>query len=286
MFKKIKEKSKNLLILGRYNNPAGAFLLMWPCFWGVISYADKNNIIFDLLCFCLGSFVMRGAGCCLNDILDKDFDSKVKRTKNRPLASGKIGLGEAILFLILQLFLGFCIVIQFEKIVIFWSFLIIPFVFCYPLFKRISNFPQLVLGLVFNWGVIVGHLSQSKSFQFEIFYLYFGGVLLTTAYDTIYGYQDIDDDKKLGLKSLAILLENKDYFIFLIYFLSSILFSIFFFQKFSNNLLSFLGTSIVLFSFLFQYYSFKRGNSLNKIFRSNVFYGALITLIIASHNYF
>ena len=149
MFKKIKEKSKNLLILGRYNNPAGAFLLMWPCFWGVISYADKNNIIFDLLCFFLGSFVMRGAGCCLNDILDKDFDSKVKRTKNRPLASGKISLGEAILFLILQLFLGFCIVIQFEKVVIFWSFLIIPFVFCYPLFKRVSNFPQLVLGLVF-----------------------------------------------------------------------------------------------------------------------------------------
>ena len=125
MFKKIKEKCKNLLILGRYNNPAGAFLLMWPCYWGVLSYANKSNIFFDLLYFSLGAFIMRGAGCCLNDIFDKDFDSKVKRTKNRPLASGKIGLNEAIIFVILQLILGLLIVLQFEKIVIIWSFFII-----------------------------------------------------------------------------------------------------------------------------------------------------------------
>ncbi len=285
MFKKIKEKCKNLLILGRYNNPAGAFLLMWPCYWGVLSYANKSNIFFDLLYFSLGAFIMRGAGCCLNDIFDKDFDSKVKRTKNRPLASGKIGLNEAIIFVILQLILGLLIVLQFEKIVIIWSFFIIPLVFCYPLFKRITNFPQLILGLTFNWGIIVGQLSQVETFQLEVLYLYFGGVLLTTAYDTIYGYQDINDDKRLGIKSLAILLEKRDYFVLIIFIMSFISFSIFFFQKFSNIFLTLFGTAMVLIVFIFQYYSFKKGYSLDKIFKSNVIYGAIISLIIAFNTY-
>ena len=122
MFKKIIEKCKNLLILGRYNNPVGSLLLMWPCFWGVLSSGNElNKIFFTLLLFFIGSFVMRGAGCCINDIFDKQFDKFVKRTKNRPLASNKVKIVDAVLFILLQFFIGLIVVIQFDWQVIVFS---------------------------------------------------------------------------------------------------------------------------------------------------------------------
>ena len=189
---------QDLLILGRYNNPAGAILLMWPCYWGALANMNSELIVDALIFFTLGSFVMRGAGCCINDILDKKFDEKIKRTRTRPLASGLLSIKEALWFIIFQLLIGLLIVIQFKLSVILISFAIMPLVILYPIFKRITFFPQVVLGLVFNWGIILGHLSQHNSFNYNILYLYFAGVLLTIAYDTIYGFQDIKDDKNLG----------------------------------------------------------------------------------------
>ena len=230
MFKKITKKSKNLLILGRYNNPVGAFLLMWPCYWGALSNSNLNySLLQCLILFTLGSFVMRGAGCCINDIFDRDFDRKIKRTKKRPLASGSLNVIESIIFTLFQLLLGLIILLQFETNVIILSLMIMPLVLTYPLFKRFTYFPQIILGLAFNWGVLVGYQSQTENFNFSILYLYFAGVFLTTAYDTVYGFQDIKGDKKIGLKSLAILLEKKRKTLRLIYVLSSICFSIFFF---------------------------------------------------------
>ncbi|MEE2694965.1 MAG: 4-hydroxybenzoate octaprenyltransferase [Pseudomonadota bacterium] len=287
MFKKIKEKCKNLLILGRYNNPTGAFLLMWPCYWGALSnIKELENLFLYLLYFSLGAFIMRGAGCCINDILDKDFDKKVARTKNRPLASGLINVKEAVYFILFQLIIGLLIVLQFETKVIVWSFLIIPMVFVYPLFKRIIYFPQLVLGLVFNWGVIIGYLCQNSNFNFNILYLYFAGVFLTTAYDTIYGFQDIKDDKRLGLKSLAIFLEKRpNYYVLLIYLISFLFFLIFFIINYSNTFVSLISSVIILSFISFQYFAFAKGFVLIRIFKSNMLLGGVISLLIVLQNY-
>ncbi len=286
MFKKIIEKCKNLLILGRYNNPIGSLLLMWPCFWGVLSYGNElNQIFFPLLLFFIGSFVMRGAGCCINDIFDRKFDKFVKRTRNRPLASDKVKIVDAVLFILFQLFIGLLVVIQFDWQVIVSSFLIIPLIVIYPLLKRITYIPQFFLGLAFNWGIIVGHLSQNNQFDTKILYLFFAGVFLTTAYDTIYGFQDIVDDKKLGLKSLSILLEKQKYFLLFIYLLSFLLFSIYFVINFSNQYLIFLSCFTILVIFMHQYYSFKNGIPEIKIFKSNALYGGVISILIAIQSY-
>lgn len=286
MFKKITKKSKNLLILGRYNNPVGAFLLMWPCYWGALSNINFNlSLLKCLILFTLGSFIMRGAGCCINDIFDRDFDRKITRTRKRPLASGSINIFDSIVFTLIQLLLGLIILLQFELNVIILSFMIMPLVFTYPLFKRITFFPQIILGLAFNWGVLVGYLSQTENFNVSIFYLYFAGVLLTTAYDTVYGFQDIEGDKKIGLKSLAILLEGKSKLLFLIYIFSSVLFSIYFFKTYSSTFLNFI-CSLIIFSLLLkQFLNFVNGIEINKIFKSNAKVGGIISLLIILQNY-
>ena len=286
MFKKITKKSKNLLILGRYNNPVGAFLLMWPCYWGALSNINFSiSLLKCLILFTLGSFVMRGAGCCINDILDKDFDIKIKRTKKRPLASGSLNITESIVFTLFQLFLGLIILLQFELNVIILGFMIMPLVLTYPLFKRFTYFPQVILGLTFNWGVLVGYLSQNENFNFSILYLYFAGVFLTTAYDTIYGFQDIKGDKKIGLKSLAILFEKNRKYLFLIYVLSSIFFSIFFFETYSNTFANVI-FSLIIFSLLIrQVINFENRKEINAIFKSNVKTGGIITFLIILQNY-
>ena len=286
MFKKIIKKSKNLLILGRYNNPVGAFLLMWPCYWGALSNSSLNaSLLQCLILFTLGSFVMRGAGCCINDIFDRDFDRKIKRTKKRPLASGSLNVLESIIFTVFQLLLGLIVLLQFETNVIILSFMIMPLVLTYPLFKRFTYFPQIILGLAFNWGVLVGYQSQTENFNFSILYLYFAGVFLTTAYDTVYGFQDIKGDKIIGLKSLAILFEKKRKSLCSIYVLSSIFFSIFFFETYANTFLSVLSSLIVFSLLIKQFLNFENGIEMNKIFKSNVKTGGIIAFLITLQNY-
>ena len=286
MFKKIIEKCKNLLILGRYNSPVGAFLLMWPCYWGCLSAnVIKTTTVQDLIYFTIGSFVMRGAGCCINDIFDKNYDKEIKRTKNRPLASGKLDVGESIFFIFLQLLIGLIIVIQFEIKIVIISFIIIPLVFTYPLFKRFTYFPQVVLGLVFNWGIIIGHISQSEELSISLLYLYFAGVFLTIAYDTVYGFQDLQEDKRLGLKSLSILFEFKENYLILIYLLSFTFFSIFFFKNYSNNLINFFSSTIVAYLLLKQFFSFKNGLNLMDIFKSNIIFGGVVSMLMIIQSY-
>ena len=203
-------KIKLFLILGRYNYPTGAFLLMFPCLWGVFYKISYNqNLIEIIVLFFIGSFVMRGAGCCINDFFDKDLDKKVSRTKSRPLASGSLNVKDFSIFLFLQLIIGLAVVVNFNVKTIFFSFLIIPLVLIYPLMKRATNFPQFFLAFVFNWGIIIGYFSQSNSLNLGITYLFLGGFFFTIAYDTAYAFQDLKDDKKFGIKSFAIVLEKK-----------------------------------------------------------------------------
>ena len=287
MFKSLIKKSNHLLKLGRYDKPSGSFLLMWPCFWGAMAQIN-NEILFIkyLLLFFAGSFVMRGAGCCINDYFDKDLDKEVKRTQKRPLASGKLKLIDALLFTIFQLFIGLLVVLQFQSNVIVISFLIIPFVFIYPLLKRFTHFPQVLLGLVFNWGVIIGYLSQNNVFDYNVLYLYFGGVFLTIAYDTIYGFQDIDDDKRIGVKSLSILIEKKSTLnLSILYLISFLSFTLFFFSFYDDILENVLYSLIILISLSFQVFKFSKNETLIKIFNSNIMFGGLIAILIITRNY-
>lgn len=284
----IPNKIKVLLELGRYNYPTGAFLLMWPCFWGVLYQTNFNQDSLKFLClFIIGSFVMRGAGCTINDFFDKELDKKVSRTKNRPLARGALNNIDVLFFTFFQLLIGFLIVLQFSLKVIFFSFLIIPLIFIYPILKRVTYFPQIFLGLIFNWGIIVGFLSQNNELNIGVIYLYLSGFFLTIAYDTIYAFQDLDDDKKAGIKSTAVFFEKKS-----TPFLLSLLFLSYFFLNLSiteigslHPLKVLLLTFIVLVCHFKQFINFKSERSFKSIFDFNVWVGGIISVIIFLSNY-
>ena len=287
MFKKLQEKSKLLLTLGRYNYPTGSILLLWPCLWGLAYEVNStNNLSWFIFLFLIGSFVMRGAGCCINDFFDQDFDKLVSRTTKRPLASGQISNIEALYFIFFQLLLGLWVILQFNMKAIFFGFLIMPLVFTYPLFKRVTYFPQLILGLIFNWGVLIAYLLENLELNIGIILLYFGGVFMTIGYDTIYGFQDLEEDKKIGVKSLSIILEKKPLLgISIIYFLSLIMFSISFFLNDGSILINFLAILAITICFVSQIIFLKRKYSLKKIFDSNVLIGGIIFIMIILQNY-
>tara|TARA_B100000989_G_scaffold298776_1_gene289762 strand:+ start:1552 stop:2430 length:879 start_codon:yes stop_codon:yes gene_type:complete len=289
MFNQIIIKIQFFLILGRYDKPYGSFLLMWPCFWGII-YSQRFNLesIKVYLLLFAGSFIMRGAGCTINDICDVKFDRQIQRTKNRPLARNLININEAVYFLLFQLLIGFLIVINFKLKIILLGFVIMPFVFSYPLFKRITFFPQLILGLVFNWGILIGALSFLENFDTGLMFLYLGGVLLTVGYDTIYAFQDLDDDKKIGIKSLAIRISSRPkLYLSLIYGLSYFLFLGSFISIGTEIFLSLTLSILVLIHLFFQIKNFNVNNSeiLSRIFLSNTGLGALIFLILVILKY-
>ncbi len=290
MYKNLLSKFKYFLLIGRYDKPHGALLLMWPCFWGAAYANDLSlELIKFLFLFFLGSFVMRGAGCTINDIIDVKYDRKVERTKNRPLASKKINKTEAIFFLIFQLILGLLVVVNFSMKVIFLSFAIIPFVFLYPFVKRITFFPQLFLGFIFNWGILIGYFSLNNEFNIGIFYLYFAGVFLTLGYDTIYGFQDINDDRKIGVKSLSIRIkDNYKKSLGLIYTFSWIFFL---FSHFSASTIKKESIIYLILIMLHMIYQIKKLNIKNQIdlkntFNSNVILGFVIFLGIFFNNFF
>ena len=194
--------------LTRLNKPIGFMLLFWPCSWG-LTYAytfDKNfdKFIYYLLLFFLGSVLMRSAGCIVNDIVDKDFDKKVKRTKSRPIASGKISLTKAIIYAGLLCLAAFFILIQFNFFTVILGMCSMLLAFSYPFMKRITYWPQLFLGLTFNWGIIMAWTAFNNEISSNIIILYISAIFWTLGYDTIYGAQDMSDDEIIGLKSTAI----------------------------------------------------------------------------------
>ena len=288
MTEKILKKIKNLLILGRYNYPTGGFLLFWPCIWGLFYQIEPHKDLVEyIFLFFIGSFVMRGAGCCINDLFDQNFDKQVSRTKKRPLASGQLKNIDALIFIIFQLIIGLIVVLNLKFKVIFFSFIVIPLVFSYPLFKRITFFPQILLGVIFNWGILIGFLTQNDQIDHGIIFLYLAGVFFTIAYDTIYAHQDIKDDKRIGVKSIAILFEKKSTHFLLITYICSLFFftnSIILKDEFSKNFLV-LFFFIITSCFLFQYINFKKRKNLKLIFDSCNLVGGVIATLLFSQNY-
>ena len=198
--------------LTRLNKPIGFMLLFWPCSWG-LAYAYKvlpnaNLFINYLILFFLGSVLMRSAGCIINDIVDKEFDKKVKRTKTRPIASGKISVQQSLIYVVVLCILAFLILIQFNFLTIILGMGSMFLAFSYPFMKRITYWPQLFLGLTFNWGIIMAWTALNNDISSEIIILYISAIFWTLGYDTIYGAQDMSDDEIIGLKSTSIKLKK------------------------------------------------------------------------------
>ena len=221
---------KLFIELTRLTKPIGFMLLFWPCAWGLTLAYDFSNSLneyfFYLILFFLGSVLMRSAGCIVNDILDKEFDAKVSRTKNRPIASGKISIKLGLFYAAILCLLAFLVLINFNFFTILLALGSMPLAFTYPLMKRFTYWPQLFLGVTFNYGLILGWTAVRGDLEIVPILFYFGAIFWTLGYDTIYGFQDIQDDEIIGLKSTAIKFKgNAKKFLLICYLLLIILFT-------------------------------------------------------------
>ena len=225
-------KQLNLFLeLTRLKRPIGYMLLFWPCAWGLtVAYDFEQNLnkyFFYLVLFFLGAVLMRSAGCIINDIADKDFDKKVTRTKNRPIASGEVSVKVGFIYSAILCILAFLVLINFNMFTIILALGSMPLAFTYPLMKRFTYWPQLFLGVTFNYGLVLGWTSIYSEINIVPIIFYIGAIFWTLGYDTIYGFQDIKDDEIIGLKSTSIKFKNNPkIFLFLSYtiFFISLLF--------------------------------------------------------------
>jgi 4-hydroxybenzoate polyprenyltransferase len=283
-------KKLNLFIeLTRLKRPIGYLLLFWPCAWGLTLAYDfsknLNDYFFYLSLFFLGSVLMRSAGCIVNDISDKEFDKKVSRTKNRPIASNKVSIKLAIFYTIILCSLAFLVLINFNNLTIILALCSMPLAFTYPLMKRFTYWPQLFLGITFNYGLILGWTSIAGEINIIPIVFYLGAISWTLGYDTIYGFQDIKDDEIIGVKSTSIKFKNNPKsFLLLCYliFISSIIYTGLF-MKFNYVFYFFLPIMVIFFLF-FQIYKldFKNPRSCLETFQNNnlVGFAVLINLIL------
>ena len=235
---------KIFIELTRLNKPIGFMLLFWPCSWGLAyAYLDNQNTnLFTnyLILFFLGSVLMRSAGCIFNDIVDRDFDKKVKRTKTRPIAAGKITVWHSLIYVLILCLVAFIILLQFNIFTIILGMSSMLLAFSYPFMKRITYWPQLFLGITFNWGMVMGWTAINGSISLEILILYGSAIFWTLGYDTIYGAQDMSDDEIIGLKSTSIKFKkNIRLFVSVSYLISIILILFLFRENLGNNIFTF-----------------------------------------------
>ncbi len=274
---------KLFIDLTRLKKPIGYMLLFWPCAWGLtLAYdfsKDFNNYFLYLVLFFLGAVLMRSAGCIVNDIWDREYDKKVFRTKNRPIASEKISVKLGILYSVILCFFAFLVLLNFNFFTIILALGSMPLAFTYPLMKRFTYWPQLFLGITFNYGLILGWTAINGQLDFLPIIFYIGAIFWTLGYDTIYGYQDIKDDEIIGLKSTAIKFKSNPY-IFLTLCYSFFLLSILntgYLMNLNKFFYLFLGfISIHLFYFQIKKLNIKDPNNCLQIFKSNNFLGLLI----------
>ncbi len=204
--------------LARLDRPIGTWLLLFPCWWGIALAAQTWPDLYLIALFGIGAVVMRGAGCTFNDIVDRDFDAKVERTRTRPIPSGAVSLPGAILFLIVQLAIGAAILFSLNRFSIALGIFVIALIATYPFMKRVTYWPQFFLGLNFNWGALMGWSAVRGDLGWPAILLYLGGIAWTLGYDTIYAHQDKEDDALIGVKSSALALGKMTRpFLFLFY---------------------------------------------------------------------
>ncbi len=278
---------KLFIDLTRLKKPIGFMLLFWPCAWGLTLAYDfslnvKNYLIY-LSLFFLGSVLMRSAGCIVNDILDKEFDAKVFRTKDRPIASGKIPIMLASTYALALCLLALFVLINFNQFTIILALGSMPLAFAYPLMKRFTYWPQLFLGITFNYGLILGWTAIKGQIDLVPLLFYLGAIFWTLGYDTIYGYQDIKDDEIIGLKSTSIKFKGNAkkflilcYSILIVFFILGGYFMNFHFSYYVLSLIPFLH----LLFYQIKVFDLNNSDSCLKAFKSNNLFGLIIFLNI------
>ncbi len=277
-------KQINLFIeLTRLRKTIGFMLLFWPCAWGLtLAYDFTNNLgnyFFYLILFFIGSVLMRSAGCIVNDISDKEFDKKVERTKKRPIASNEISIKLGLVYATILCLLALLVLINFNKTTIIFAIGSMPLAFTYPLMKRYTYWPQLFLGITFNYGLLLGWICIKNQIDIVPIIMYFGAIFWTLGFDTIYGFQDIKDDEIIGVKSTSIKFKkNPKLLIIVCYLIFSICllitgsimdFNIFYF-------LFFILILIHLFYYQIKSLLVNSPSSCYKLFKSNNFLGLMI----------
>ena len=274
---------RNFIDVTRLNKPIGFLLLFWPCSWGLslALYFDKNfyTFFYYLILFFVGSVLMRSAGCIVNDIVDEKIDRKVKRTKSRPIASGKLNKIIAWSYVLILCSLALAVLLQFNFLTISLGVFSMIFAFSYPFMKRFTYWPQLYLGFTFNWGIIMAWTAIVNDISSLPILLYVGAIFWTLGYDTIYGVQDISDDEVIGVKSTAIKFKkNINLFVMSCYLISvaAIIFVMISLKITYSSI--FLGFFII--SLLYQLKIFKINNSSSclKAFKINNVSGLMVFL--------
>ena len=274
----------NLFIeLTRIKKPIGFMLLFWPCSWGLtLVYDFSNNLdlyFLYLILFFFGSVLMRSAGCIVNDIFDRKIDAKVSRTKNRPIASGKISVQTAIIYSSILCLLALTVLLNFNKLTVLIALGSMPLAFSYPLMKRYTYWPQLFLGITFNYGIILGWTSINSDIGIQPIIIYFGAIFWTLGYDTIYGFQDLKDDEIIGVKSTSIKFKSDPFrFLYICYFIFTL--SLILLGLISEmNIFYYLFLILLIFQMFYlqiKKINIKDEKSCLQIFKSNNFLGFLV----------
>src|SRR5438552_11894241 len=207
--------SRPYLRLSRLDRPIGSWLLLMPCWWSLALASgithDLGTLPLAIVLFFIGAFVMRGAGCTWNDITDRDLDAMVERTRSRPIPAGQVSVPQASAFLVAQALVGLAVLLQFNRFAIMTGIASLVIVAVYPFMKRITWWPQIVLGLAFSWGALMGFAVTLERIDLTALVLYAGSIAWVIGYDTIYAHQDAEDDALIGIKSTARLFGDRTY---------------------------------------------------------------------------
>ena len=278
---KLPKKYHKWIRLGRFDRPIGSWLLLLPCLWTLPMFLNSITDVIEIyFIFIIGAFSMRAAGCTINDLWDKDIDKKISRTRDRPIASGEVSIKEAFIFLMILLTISLLCLLNLNKFTWLIALSSLPLIILYPLAKRVTKWPQFVLGITFSWGVPTAWAATNTDFNTGILFLYLGTVFWVIGYDTIYGYQDKFEDKIFNVKNTAITTENYYVNFIMFFYLISIL----------NFLLAgiilkiyfgwYVGLFFMLIHFIYQIQKIKiinKDESL-KLFNSNKIAGLFLTI--------
>lgn len=274
-------KLKAISDLVRLDKQYGTLLLMMPTLWSLFLASRGRPSIKNIFIFVAGSFIMRSAGCVINDMADRNFDRYVDRTKNRPLASGRLGLKEAWIVLFVLLLIAFILVIMLNKLALILSFVAILLVAIYPFTKRLINLPQLFLGAAFGWGTVMAWAAVRDELTHIPFLLFLATLFWATGYDTIYALMDMEDDIKIGVKSTAILFGRYTHLALGIIFFITVLCLSVVGMLLDLRHIYFFSIFLVTVGFFYQVYQVRRGldrDGLFRLFRSHVWIGIIILI--------
>lgn len=283
-----RDKLPAYLALIRFDRPIGTYLLLWPTLWALWLAAQGLPDLKLLIIFILGTFLMRSAGCAINDIADRKIDGQVKRTSSRPLVNGRISTREALIFCALLCLAAFILVLFTNTKTIILSFAAVALAGCYPFMKRYTYFPQLVLGAAFSWGIPMAFAAQTNTLPTNLWLIYAAVVLWTVAYDTFYAMVDRDDDIEIGVKSTAILFGRHDRLITALLQLSVLVILFFVGQRFALNVWYFIALGLAGLLFIYQQWLIRQRqrDACFQAFLNNHWVGAVVFCGIFLHYLF